>query len=135
MLGRIEEYMGFIENDIVSGYFYAHNNGYEVMFKNGGPWSIRLINQGDWDVFSKETAVNEFNKRGLDLLNLELKLRKTILDKVAYCDVVIQRIEDMMGKKAVEQTREGWANFRNSLREIIEKNMKKNKFKVVKDVQ
>lgn len=127
---EIEESMEIIQ-DSVSGYFYSHNNGYEIMYGKGFSWRLRPINNGEWEEFTIDTSIDIFNESKLDLYKFQNELYNTVLDYAVYLNTRLKLIKEKVGEEALQERIESWENFGRQLIEVIEKTDKRNTIKLV----
>ena len=127
---EIENSMKLIE-DGINGYFYSHNNGYEIMYGRGFSWRLRPINKGDWEEFNIDSSINIFNKNQLNLYQFQTELYNTLLDQAVYLTTRLENIEKQTGKSAIKERVEAWKSFGQSLAKVIEKTFKKKTIKLL----
>lgn len=127
---EIENSMKLIE-DGINGYFYSHNNGYEIMYGRGFSWRLRPINKGNWEEFNIDSSINIFNKNQLNLYQFQTELYNTLLDQAVYLTTRLENIEKQTGKSAIEERVEAWKSFGQSLAKVIEKTFKKKTIKLL----
>lgn len=116
---EIENLMEIIQ-DCINGYFYSHNNGYEIMYGKGHSWRLRVVNKGEWQVFDIKNCIDVFNKNQIDLYKFQQELYNTVLDKGVYFKRSLKKIEDLVGKDALKERIDSWEAFGEALKKAIE---------------
>lgn len=129
----IEQLMKLMQ-DSRQFYTYDSDSDIEIRYRNraddegAAGWGYRPRKQGQYIKFTRQTAVEVFNKEGINFYLIESELLTRLSTVVAYYDLRTKEIEKVLGSDFIQQSLKGFEEFEESLKAAI----KKSTWKVIK---
>lgn len=124
---KIQDLMKFIEN---SGekhhYSITHTNdekkiAHEVYFKNN-KWLCRELGSGNnWDEFNLDSVEYYFNYKNICLDHFNASMIRSIIMQSNYHRLMYSKIEKLLGKDILKESKKQFDEFQKSLTKEIRK--------------
>lgn len=130
----IEQLMGLVE-DAVKGYFYVQIGDHEMRYDKEDKWGIRIRNEGEYQEFTKDEAVELLNSKNLDISVLHMHLMQTVSSQAWYYRRRLKKIREALGNEGYKESIRSWDKFGENVAKVIESALRKSRVKLVKGAE